>query len=158
VTDYHKVVIEQHLGCGNAKKQHSLACYGTTRFCVVAARFAVGISHNVNIGSTHLTTTGLHDPRRNINSANNQSTSSSRSCTSIMATDITAPVPLQTLASKLDIASPEKSPVKGEHSSSPPPPIKDTSGILEDGEIDERQDLVGSLRSKPHLHAHSLCS
>lgn len=75
-----------------------------------------------------------------------------------MATDIAAPIPLQTLASKLGVASPEKSPVKVEHSSSPPPPIKDASGILEDGEIDERQDVVGSLRSKPHLHAHSLCS
>ncbi|KAF2631726.1 hypothetical protein BU25DRAFT_445804 [Macroventuria anomochaeta] len=62
-----------------------------------------------------------------------------------------APVPLKALASKLGVASPDKSPVKIENSSSPPPLVEDTSSILEDGEIDEHQDAADSLRNELQL-------
>lgn len=69
-----------------------------------------------------------------------------------MAAEVAAPVPPKALDSKLGVASPDKSPVKMEHSSSPPPLIDNISGILEDGEIDEKQGAVGSLQGKASLH------
>ena len=59
------------------------------------------------------------------------------------------PAPLQVLTTRLGIPSSEKSLVKMEHTSSPPPLVEDTSGALEVGEIDEQQSAAGSSRGKP---------
>lgn len=53
------------------------------------------------------------------------------------------------------LTNPESSPVKAEHLSSPPPLVEDTSGILEDGEMDEQQVAVGSHHSKRHSPSYA---
>lgn len=65
-----------------------------------------------------------------------------------MATDIAVSVPLKALANELGVASPQKYPVQIGRSSSPPPLMDDTSGILEDGEVEEKQNAVGSLHGR----------
>ncbi|KAF1931587.1 uncharacterized protein M421DRAFT_2245 [Didymella exigua CBS 183.55] len=67
-----------------------------------------------------------------------------------MTIEITAPVSLEALASKLGVAS-QRSPVKIERSSSPAPLIDGTSDIPEDGEIGKQQFKVGSLQGELQL-------
>jgi hypothetical protein len=69
-----------------------------------------------------------------------------------MATDIVTPLPLKALASKLGVASPDRSLVKIGRASLPPPLTGDDSGVLEDGEIDEQQGPIGSLQGQFSLH------
>ena len=69
----------------------------------------------------------------------------------MMDRNLAAPVLTQALANKPGAASSEKASVKAEHLSSPPPLIGHTSGILEDGEIDEEQDAVDPQPSQSYL-------
>jgi hypothetical protein len=66
-------------------------------------------------------------------------------------------LPLQESATGLGLGQVEKTRVKEEHSSSPPPLIADTSETLEDRETDEQQEAASSLRSKYH-YDHSYAS
>lgn len=65
-----------------------------------------------------------------------------------MATDISTLPPVKALASKLGAAPADRSLVKVEHPSSPPPLTEDNSGVLEDGEIEEQQGAIGSLQGQ----------
>lgn len=65
-----------------------------------------------------------------------------------MKTEVAIPTLRHGSVIKAGNYSPMQSPVKVAHLSSPPPLIENTSGILEDGEINEEQDEISSLRSK----------